>query len=900
MKPYWETKKLHEMNTFEWEALCDGCAKCCAHSGGACHLLDANTGRCTDYADRHELVLECPQLSPDQPEYFKLMPETCSYRLLHEGNPLPDWHPLVTGDTASIHQHIGSVCEKVSGILDQQAASDTAPAEVPQQADVAPANDHAAPVQEDAVLAEEESVEVSDQQAATNDTVPVEATMQENAAPAEEEPVQVADQQAVGDAAPANDSVAPAEPAAAPVQEDVVLTEEKSVEVSDQQAATDDTVPAEATVQENAAPANDPVAPSEPAATPAQEDAVLAEEESAEVSDQQAATNDTVPAEATVQENAAPAEKEPVQVADQQAVGDAAPANDHAALVEPAAAPEQANIAPVEEENVEGMDQQPASDTAPAEVPQQADVAPAEEEPVQVADQQAVGDAVPANDPVAPAEPAAAPEQANIAPVEEENVEGVDQQPGSDTAPAEVPQQADVSPAEEEPVQVADQQAVGDAVPANDHAAPAEPAAAPVQEDAALAEENVALVKEEGFSLTDEDIVERAEDAKKMIDNTLDVVETTNAASGFLPKASHEIRTALNGIVGMSQLMADMQLSAEQRNCINTILQSTTDLLKSINYVLDISKIEAGQMDIHESEMDLHAVCDFLHRMFRPVAAQKGIDLTCECRSNVPIAVMGDEKLIKQVLINLLDNALKFTHEGSVNLSIECGGKSTKGSELFFEVVDTGIGIDQEVQDGILKKTTETDGSGICLPHGPGLNLAVSKHLIGLMGGELDFVSEKDNGSMLQFGLFLSNANRPANIKLAKADRVKTIKPDVRVLLAEDNKVNQNVIATILRKAGCQIDVVDNGKESIAQIQKEHYDVLLMDCQMPVLDGFEATAEIRAMDEPWCKTPIVAITAHAMKGDQEKCIDRGMDNYLVKPVDRQELIDIVNKYTTRK
>ena len=411
-----------------------------------------------------------------------------------------------------------------------------------------------------------------------------------------------------------------------------------------------------------------------------------------------------------------------------------------------------------------------------------------------------------------------------------------------------------------------------------------------MQEDTAPAEEGDAC-------LTDEDIIERAEDAKKMIDSALSSVETTASASGFLPKVSHEIRTALNGIVGMSQLMADMQLSVEQRNCIDTILQSTTGLLKSINYVLDISKIETGQMDIRKSEMDLRAICDSLRRMFRTVAAQKGITLTCECQRNVPIAVMGDEKLITQVLVNLLDNALKFTHEGSVTLSIECGEKNNAESKLLFEVTDSGVGIDQKVQDDILNKTTEANGSGICLPHGSGLNLAISKHLIELMGGALDFVSEKHNGSIFQFGLVFSHANRPANIRLARADWIKTIDPDVKVLLAEDNKVNQNVVATILRKAGCQVDVVDNGREAVRQIQKMHYDVLLMDCQMPVLDGFEATTEIRAMDGVLCKIPIIAITAHAMKGDQKRCIDTGMDNYLSKPIDRQKLIDLINKYT---
>jgi PAS domain S-box-containing protein len=391
-----------------------------------------------------------------------------------------------------------------------------------------------------------------------------------------------------------------------------------------------------------------------------------------------------------------------------------------------------------------------------------------------------------------------------------------------------------------------------------------------------------------------------AEDAKAMAEQARATAEDANLAkSEFLANMSHEIRTPLNGIVGMAQLIADTPLSSEQNNCVETILQSTTGLLKIINHVLDISKIEAGQMDVRESTIDLRQMSETLFYMFQPLAQQSGVTLKCECQDNVPLYVTGDEGLIEQIIVNLLGNALKFTHQGNVTLNIECRSKNTQGAELYFQVIDTGIGIDQEKQKGIFSKFTQADGSTKRLYGGTGLGLAISKQLVELLGGKIGLISSPGQGSTFYFNLTLAQATHAALAKDPESARIKMVKPGTLVLLVEDNLVNQKVATAILRNAGCRVDTAENGKDAIQQVRKKEYDMVLMDCQMPIMDGFEATRIIRSMRGSISSIPIIAITAHAMKDDKQKCIDGGMDDYISKPVNRQALIDIINKHVGR-
>jgi PAS domain S-box-containing protein len=388
-----------------------------------------------------------------------------------------------------------------------------------------------------------------------------------------------------------------------------------------------------------------------------------------------------------------------------------------------------------------------------------------------------------------------------------------------------------------------------------------------------------------------------AEDSKELALRAYEVSENASQSkSEFLAGMSREIRTPLNDILGMAGLLSGNNLTSDQKNAIETIQQSSSSLLKTINHVLDIAKMEAGQMEVREEILDLWELCKNLQVRFGPQADSKGLKLVCRCQDTVPLYLVGDAKLLEQVLEELIGNALKFTREGSVSLNIECHSKSISGAGIHIKVRDTGIGIPSENQDSIFEKKIKTGTSENRLFGG--LGLAISKQQVELMGGVLGVISSEGKGSTFHFTLSLPQAMDPSSIHAVENSRAKTIsRKNTRVLLVEDNKVNQKVGVAILKKIGCHVDAVDNGKYAVQQFRKESYDVVLMDCEMPILDGFETTAQIRAMREPACSVPIIAITANAMKDDEKRCIDAGMDDYISKPVSREVLVKLINKHT---
>jgi PAS domain S-box-containing protein len=359
------------------------------------------------------------------------------------------------------------------------------------------------------------------------------------------------------------------------------------------------------------------------------------------------------------------------------------------------------------------------------------------------------------------------------------------------------------------------------------------------------------------------------------------------ARTEFLANMSHEIRTPMNGVLGMLNLLKDTPLTDEQRDLLQTAETSAQHLLEILNDILNLAKIEAGQMKLERTPTDLKRLVRETCEMVRPQARLKGILLREELPTD-ELYALADPTRLRQILLNLLSNAVKFTERGEVVARlIQREASADNEHALRFEVQDTGIGIPPDKQQQIFEPFRQADGSTTRKYGGTGLGLAISKKLVELMGGRMGVVSQVGEGSTFWFEVSLPACDAPAHVRLEQQLRAAEQTPltGLRVLVAEDNFVNQKVIRRTLEKWGIEAQIANHGREALEWLSREPFHLVLMDCQMPEMDGYEATRRIRAYEQPrGLHMPIIALTANALEGDREKCLECGMDDYLTKPV----------------
>lgn len=393
----------------------------------------------------------------------------------------------------------------------------------------------------------------------------------------------------------------------------------------------------------------------------------------------------------------------------------------------------------------------------------------------------------------------------------------------------------------------------------------------------------------------------RLKSTQRQLDSALSEARMANRAkSEFLANMSHEIRTPLNGVMGMAQVLEATNLSGSQQSLVADIRESGNLLLTIVNDVLDLSKIEAGKIEIIPEPGDLKAAVTAATRLFETQAAEKGTRLQIVFGTDLPACVRFDAMRVRQCLGNLVSNAVKFTSGGEVRVQVTVDGDGTRGEVISICVTDTGIGISLAAQERLFSTFTQADASIERRYGGTGLGLAISRRLAILMGGDITLESEPGAGSSFTLTFRIERCEFPTNeeVLLASVQQTVGLRNDARVLVADDNAINRRVVSLLMAPLGVEILEAENGEEVLGLLDTSSFDLVLLDVHMPVLNGEATIARIRNVNKPWSAVPVIALTADTMNGDRERLLAIGMSGYVAKPIIVADLYAEINRVMT--